>query len=95
MARQANWLGMGIETWLLGLEVAQVVWLRGWVIALGGAAGEREAQRMVEEKLSANSAFWWVLASGGAGHTPASVSRKALRHYGGRVRANGRRLRRT
>ena len=94
MARQADWFGMGMEAWLLGIETAQVMWLRGSLIALGGAAGEREARRMVEEKLAANTAFCWDLATGGAGYTAASVGRKALSHYGGKVRANGRRLRR-
>jgi hypothetical protein len=94
MARQADWFGIGMESWLLGLEMAQVMWLRGCLIALGGAEGEREARRMVEEKLAANTAFGWALATGGAGYTAASVGRKALRHYGARVRANGRRLKR-
>ena len=94
MARQADWFGMGMETWLLGLEAAQVVWLRGWTIGLGGAQGESEARRMIEEKFAANAAFGWDLATGGAGYTAASVGRKALSHYGGKVRANGRRLRR-
>jgi len=92
MARQADWFGMGMESWLLGVEMAQVVWLRSGLIALGGAKGENEARRMVEEKLSANNAFCWTLATGGAGYTAASVSRKALSHYGGKVRANQRRL---
>ena len=94
MARQADWFGMGMETWLLGLETAQVMWLRGGLIALGGVQGEREARRMVEEKMAANTAFFWTVATGGAGSSPEAVGRKALRHYGGRVRANGRRLRR-
>jgi len=94
MARQADWFGMGMETWILGLEMAQVIWMRGGLIALGGAKGEQEARRMVEEKVAANNAFCLSLATGGAGYTAASVSRKALSHYGGKVRANGRRLRR-
>ena len=94
MARQADWFGMGMETWILGLEMAQVIWMRSGLIALGGAKGEDEARRMVEEKVAANNAFCWALATGGAGYTPASVSRKALSHYGGKVRANGRRLKR-
>lgn len=95
MARQADWFGMGLEAWFLGIEMAQVMWLRGGIIALGGVEGEREARRMVEEKLTANTAFCWALATGAAGYTPAAVGRKALRHYGGKVRANGRRLKRT
>jgi hypothetical protein len=92
--RQADWTDIGLKSWLLGCEAAQVMWLRGWVIASGGAQSEREARRMIEEKVAANSAFCWALATGAAGSTPAAVSRKALRHYGGKVRANSRRLKR-
>lgn len=90
--RQAAWLGIGFDAWLLGFEAAQVVWLRTWLILLGGAGAEREARRMVEEKLAANALFGWALATGEAGRSPEAVGRKALRHYGTRVRANARRL---
>jgi len=90
--RQSDWVGIGFDAWLLGFEVAHVMWLRGWVIALGGARAEREARLMVEEKLAAHAAFGWLLATGGADHSAEAVGRKALRHYGGRVRGNGRRL---
>lgn len=90
--RQANWWGIGFDAWLLGLEAAQVIWLRGWLMMLGGARAEREARLMVAEKLAAHSAFAVALATGGAGHSPDTVGRKALRHYRGRVRANQRRL---
>ena len=93
--RKADWVSIGWDSWFLGVEAAQVMWLRGCVIAAGGARGEREAQRMLEEKVAANTAFGRALASGDAGSTPAAVSRKALRHYGGKVRANARRLKRT
>ena len=93
--RQADWVSIGWHSWFLGVEAAQVMWLRGCVIAMGGARGEREVQRMLEEKIVANAAFGWAVASGGAGSTPEAVSRKALRHYGGKVRANSRRLKRT
>ncbi|MBO9499944.1 MAG: hypothetical protein J7483_10855 [Novosphingobium sp.] len=90
--QQAEWLGIGFDAWLLGFEVAQVVWLRSWLILLGGAKAEREAQLMIAEKLSANAMFGWAVATGGAGRTPAAVGRRALRHYGNKVRANARRL---
>ena len=90
--RQADWFEIGMEAWLLGFEVAQVVWLRSCLIALGGSRAESEALLMVEEKLAANAAFGWALATGGAGRSPAAISRRALRHYGARVRANARRL---
>lgn len=90
--RQADWFGIGFDAWLLGFEVAQVVWLRSWLILLGGARAEREALLMVEEKVAANALFGWTLATGGAGLSSEAVARKALRHYGSRVRANARRL---
>ncbi|HEU4650114.1 MAG TPA: hypothetical protein VFS49_01750 [Croceibacterium sp.] len=89
---QADWFGLGFDAWLLGIEVARVVWLRSWLIALGGAGAEREARLMVEEKLAAHAAFGWTLATGAAGRSPQAVGRRALRHYGSRVRANARRL---
>ena len=90
--RQADWFGIGFEAWLLGFEVTQVMWQRSWLIMLGGARAEREARLMVEEKLAANALFGWALATGGAGRSPEAVGRRALRHYGSRVRANARRL---
>ena len=51
--RQADWFAVGVDAWLLGFEVARVVWLRSWLIALGGARAEHEARRMIEEKLAA------------------------------------------
>lgn len=93
MARkQANWIGLGLDAWLLGLEVAQVMWLRGCLIALGGAQAEREARRMVEEKIAANALYGWRLASGQGGRSPEAAARAALGHYGPKVRANRRRL---
>ena len=90
--RQADWLGIGFDAWLLGFEVAQVVWLRSCLILLGGAEAEREARLMVEEKLAANALFGWALVTGEAGRSAEAIGRKALRHYGSRVRANARRL---
>ena len=90
--QQAGWVGLGFDAWLLGFEVARVVWLRSCLIALGGAGAEREARLMVEEKFAANAAFGRTLATGAAGRTPQAVGRRALRHYGSRVRANARRL---
>ncbi len=83
---------LGWQAWLLCMEVAQVVWMRSCVIALGGAAGEREARRMVEEKLAANYGYGMLIATGRGGNTPTAAARKAMGHYGRRVRANRRRL---
>lgn len=90
--RRADWVSLGFDTWLLGLEAAQVVWLRGWRLAAGDARAEREARLMIDEKIAAYSAFCWSAATGGAGSSPEAVARSAVRHYGRKVRANRRRL---
>ena len=90
--RQADWFTIGMESWLVGLEATRVIWLRSWLIALGGAAGEREARRMVEEKLAAAGAYGQLMMTGRAGASPEAVAQGLLRHYGRRVRANGWRL---
>ena len=90
--KQANWLAIGFDAWLLGFEAAQVVWLRSWLIMLGGSRAEHEVRRMIEEKLVAHAAFGGALATGAAGRSADAVGRKALRHYGARVHANARRL---
>lgn len=90
--RPADWIGLGFDTWLLALEATQVVWLRSWVILLGGARADREARRMVEEKVAAQAAFGWLVATGAAGREPETVGRAAVRHYRKRVRNNARRL---
>ena len=90
--RQAGWVSLGFDTWMVGLEAAQVMWLRAWQLAPGDARAQREARRMVDEKITANAEFYWLAATGGAGASPEAVARKAVRHYGRKVRANRRRL---
>ncbi len=90
-----EWISLGFESWLLGWEAARVIWLRSCLISLGGVAGEREARRMMEEKLAAATALGSAMLMGKMGTTPQSVARGTLRHYGRRVRANGRRLSQT
>ncbi len=93
--RKTDWLSLGLESWQLGLEAGEVMWLRGCMLAMGGPAGEREARRMVAEKLAANATFGMMVASGKAGTSPEAATRSALAHYGRRVRANRRRLAKT
>lgn len=70
---------------MLGFEAQQVVWLRTMKIALGGRAGEREAMRMVSEKLTAAREAGIDLAMGKSADSLVSGYRK-------KVRANRRRL---
>jgi hypothetical protein len=70
---------------MLSLEAQQVIALRMMKFALGGAAAQAEAGRMMTEKVSASMAAATTLLRGGSGH---SVVRQMRR----RVRANSRRL---
>ncbi len=87
------WLRLGWDAYAMGLEAAGVVGLRTLKIAAGGAAGQAEAQLMVEEKVQAALSLQTMAATGGLGSSPHGAARKALVHYRRRVRANLRRLR--
>jgi len=76
----------------LGLEAQTVVALRLMKLAAGGRAAEREAQRMVAEKIDAAAVANAHLAAGLLSGAPAAGQRKALAHYRRKVRANRRRL---
>lgn len=67
------------------MEGQQVVWLRLLCIGQGGKGAEREAERMVSEKIDAAVHAGIMLATGA---TPAAIAR----HYQRKVRANRIRL---
>ena len=90
--RSADPFALGLDTWLLGAEAASVIALRGAKLALGGAAAQLEAQRMVTEKAEAAWDLGIALATGGLGTRPETIARRTVAHYGKRVRANRRRL---
>jgi len=93
MARSRNpWLGVGLSAWSLGLEASTVIGLRTMKIALGGAAGEAEARRMIAEKIDAGVALQTLALTGGLGLTPHRAAAKTLSHLRRKVRANRRRL---
>jgi len=90
--RTANPFSLGLDAWLLGAEAANVIALRTAKLALGGAAADLEAQRMVTEKALAAFDLGVDLATGKLGVRPETIARNTIRHYGKRVRANRRRL---
>lgn len=93
MAKAANpWIGLGWDAWMLGAEAATVIGLRTLKIATGGAAAEREAHRMVEEKAAAAQALQVMAMTGALGFTAPQAARKTIKHYRRKVRANRRRL---
>jgi 3-oxoacyl-ACP reductase-like protein len=87
------WLGVGFDAWSLGVEATAVIGLRALKLAVGGAAAEAEAFRMVEEKFAAGLDLQVKAVSGALGYSPAAAAAKAVGHYRRRVRSNLRRLR--
>jgi len=90
--RKNPWARIGFNAWSLGVEASTVVALRMLKIAAGGAAGEAEARRMIDEKIQAGVDLQTMALTGGLGLTPDSAATKTLAHYRRKVRANRRRL---
>ncbi|MFB0614189.1 hypothetical protein [Aurantiacibacter poecillastricola] len=87
----ARWNRLALDTTMLWIEASQVIWLRSLRIAAGGKLAEREAERMVREKLEASWDLGWKLLSSPSASPEASASR-SVKHYRSKVRANQRRL---
>ena len=87
-----TWGRLAFDTWQISFEAASVVWLRSLRIMAGGRLAEREAERMVREKLMANMMLWPALMAGGLSQAPVQFSARAIGHYSRPVRANRRRL---
>jgi hypothetical protein len=94
MARRRShpWLNVGLDAWSLGGEASLVIGLRMMKLAVGGAAAEAEAGRMVREKLDAALALQTRALTGGLGLTAHGAAALSLAHYRRKVRANRRRL---
>ena len=96
MARKGNeaadWMALGMNSWMLGLESAWVIQMRLVKIAAGGAAGKAEASRMVSEKVAANIDLASKMATGGLGSGGTKTAEAIVKHYSGPVKANARRL---
>lgn len=82
------WMRLGMEAWALGLESSAVIGMRVAKCASGGDPDGKETRLMVTEKLA--SAM--TLQAEMLGLSPLAGSRKAMRHYRGKVAANHKRL---
>jgi hypothetical protein len=80
-----QWWKFSTDLALAGFEAQRVVALRLAKLAAGGPAADREAFRMVTEKIAASAEAAATLAMGGS---PEAV----LHHYRKLMRANARRL---
>ena len=87
-----TWTELAVESWMLGAEMGMVIWLRSIRMMSGGKPAEREAERMVSEKLAAAMTLWPALMAGGFDQSAEETTARALAHYGKPVRANRRRL---
>ncbi|MFM5930867.1 MAG: hypothetical protein ACKOPQ_08170 [Novosphingobium sp.] len=82
---------LSAQAWMLWGEAASVIMLRSWKLAQGGAGASKEAVRMVSEKVEANMQLGKdMMANPMQG--PQSATKRSLRHYRSKVRANRRRL---
>ena len=87
-----TWPELAVESWMLGAEMSMVIWLRSMRMMAGGKLAEREAQRMVSEKLAAAMTLWPAMMAGGMDQSAEEATGRALAHYGKSVRANRKRL---
>ena len=86
-----DWLALAQDSYWLWAESMMVIGMRTTDILLHRPGHEREAVRMVTEKLRANAELATRLATAGA-LAPEQAMHKAVKHYGRRVTANRRRL---
>lgn len=87
------WLSLTMNAMQLGIEAQSVVALRIMKVAAGGAAAEREAGRMVTEKIEAaldlQTQIVTGMMTGAAAHRAPA---RAVALYRRKVRSNRRRL---
>jgi hypothetical protein len=91
-SRQDDWQQLAMESMILGMEASSVMWLRSLRLLTGGAIAEREAERMVAEKVEAFWTLWPALMHGGLQMGLHEAGMRTLAHYRKPVRANRRRL---
>ncbi|KRA84646.1 hypothetical protein ASD76_06300 [Altererythrobacter sp. Root672] len=87
-----RWLNLGFDAWVLGVEASTVIALRASKAAMGGDADGREARRMINEKVTAAIELQTAFLTGRLGTDPASATKRVVRKYTRKVRANRRRL---
>jgi len=85
------WFSLWWQSWALAMETAIVVPLRLQKLALGGRHAEREAWRMVEEKVLAAQKVQAMMVESGQGATLETVV-QSIDHYRRKAGANRRRL---
>jgi hypothetical protein len=93
MTRTRNpWMKVGFGAAALGMEASQVIALRMAKLAAGGPAADREASRMVTEKIEAATTLSALAFTGALGLTAPRVATSTITRLRRKVRANRRRL---
>lgn len=87
-----TWPELAFAGWMLGAEMSMVIWLRSMRIMMGGPLAQREAQRMVSEKVAAGLTLMPALIADGLARSPEAMGAATLAHFARPVRANRRRL---
>ena len=88
----ASWSKLWSDSAMIGLEAQQVIALRMWKAAMGGAAAVGEAERMVTEKAQTAFDAQRILATSAMTGAPHLGPERAMALYRRRVRANRKRL---
>ena len=92
MTKTDSWPALGMEAWMLSIDAWAVIGLRTMRLMGGGAIADREASRMVEEKLVALWMLPVAMMSAPMITSAPQAMERGLAHYGKTVRANRRRL---
>ena len=90
--KNPNWFGIGMDAWALAAESNIVIAQRMTAMTFGGPFAAKEAERMVSEKVAANLALGFDIATGKHGMNPASIASGSINHYSRKVTANRKRL---
>ncbi|MEO6608028.1 MAG: hypothetical protein ABIN69_06125 [Aestuariivirga sp.] len=80
-----SWWKFSNDLFAANLEAQRVIALRVYKLALGGSSAQKEAERMVSEKMLASVEAATTVAAGGS-------PQKILRRYRTIMRANAKRL---
>lgn len=86
-----DWLALAHDSYWLWAESMMVIGMRTTNMLMRAPGYEREAVRMVTEKVRANTLLAAQLATAGA-LAPEKIAHKAVKHYAKRVSANRKRL---
>ena len=87
-----GWASAGMDAWALGMEASAVIGLRVAKMAAGGPAAGGEAYLMLSEKMQSALELQSALMTGQLGASPLTGTRKVLKHYRRKVKANRKRL---